>query len=164
MGYTILRPGVGLGNDMGPEPGTWNVHWDGKAHGEMVQLQLLRFSYIWRHNKVPGQCSNKPQSQEVTSLSGQHLCGEGDITDWPQFDSYLWDLTCLHFTDEESDSRRLWNWLTVPWDRNRIQTLVCLSWRPVLIHNFVLSAQGVLWGIQDTEMLRWAAGIIEKFR
>ena len=100
----------------------WNVNHQrgGKAHGEMVQLQLLRFNYIWRHNKVLGQYSNNLQSQKLTRISSQHQCGDRGITDslcslWAQFDSCLLDLSCFHFTNEDSDSRRLWNSLTVIW-------------------------------------------------
>lgn len=138
----------------------WNVNHQrgGKAHGEMVQLQLLRFNYIWRHNKVLGQYRNNLQSQKLTRISSQHQCGDRGITDslcslWAQFDSCLLDLSCFHFTNEDSDSRRLWNSLTVSSDRNRIQTQVCVTWRPVLIHCVVLSTQVSFGGIQDTGML-----------
>lgn len=137
----------------------WNMNQrGGKAHGEMVQPQLLRFNYIWRHNKVLGQYSNNPQSQKLTRINSQHQCGDRGIIDslcsiWAQFDSYLSGLTCFHFTNEDSDSRRLWNSFTVSSDRNRIQTQVCVTGRPVLIHCVVLSTQLSFGGIQDTGML-----------
>ena len=72
----------------------WESTW---GNGEMVQLQLLKFSYIWRHKKVLGQDSNNLQSQKLTRISSQHPCGGGGIIDslcsYEQFDSYLSDLT-----------------------------------------------------------------------
>lgn len=47
MGYTVLKPRVRAGHWYGAR--IWNMNQRvGKAHGEMVQPQLLRFNCIWR--------------------------------------------------------------------------------------------------------------------
>lgn len=85
-GITRLR--VGLGNDMGPELGTWTIHQLEKALRDMVQLQLLRLNYVWRY-QFPGQCGDKPPSQEVINIVG-HISVERQHY-WM---TIMWPFTC----------------------------------------------------------------------
>lgn len=158
MGYTVLKPRVGLGTDMEPEFGMWTTKGVGKHTGKWSSHSCWDSIISEGTTRFLDNIAIICKSQKLTRICSQHQCGDRGITDslcslWAQFDSYLLDLSCFHFTNEDSDSRRLWNSLTVSSDRNRIQIQVCVTWRPVMIHCVVLSTQVSFGGIQDTGML-----------
>lgn len=125
---------------VGPGLETLTICWGGKAHGYVVQLNLLRW-----HCKVPGQWninhnhSQKRWSALVISMEKVHYWR---TTVWPFTYGIL-----LAFT---------YKW------RNRLQEVVELAWcilgqekiqaksdmKSLLIHYFVLSIQGVLWAFK----------------
>lgn len=100
---------------------TWNLNhllgWEGTwARGTTVPTKIQLYLKAQRGSWT---MKHKPQSQEVISTGDQY--GEGALLTDHCVALYLWDFTCLHFTNEERDSIRLWNLLDVPWGRKRFR-------------------------------------------